>query len=75
MASRAISSTPTRLPRRLPASCPNSTSPVSRFLFRGERPAVDWLVGDQLGAVVGWHFRHAGGAPILADFKGRLENR
>ncbi len=47
-------------------------SPVSRFVMRGERPPATWLLAaDDLG--VGWVYRHAGGAAILADFEARLE--
>ncbi|MFN7143170.1 MAG: hypothetical protein ACK4YP_05295 [Myxococcota bacterium] len=47
-------------------------SPVSRFVFRGERPPAEWLVREEAGALVDALYRHAGGGPILADFEQRL---
>lgn len=49
-------------------------SPVSRTVFRGERPAAEWIVNDDgVGRAVGWIFEKAGGRPIVDDFVTRLE--
>lgn len=47
-------------------------SPVSRLIFRGEKPDAVWIAAENdMG--VGFLYRHAGGGAILADFEKRLK--